>query len=194
MIEPTITAAIISAFLTAMGLLFGYIQWRRDVKIKLGQIRETVSVELIRQRIEPYSVFYKQLEVMSSIHSEELQANPEKVRQYAEMLQDNMYGTVGLISSHETRLILIYVRLGCKEFVEGKIGFSDFRLRLWALHFSLRSDLGISQPFWSSEVERIRAKAISIEERTISELVESYPWNKVLNNQVGKERKPQENT
>lgn len=188
--DTTFLAILVSFFLSIITLIFGYAQWRRDVKIKLNQIQETVSVELIRQRIEPYSKFYKQLEILSSIHEKEIQENSEKINEVVNILQENVYGKVGLIASHETRILLLYVRAGCKKLIERKIEFSDLRLRLWALHFSLRSDLGISQLSWLSEVERIRNEARRYEKHSIAELVETYPWDNVFENQISRKNNP----
>jgi hypothetical protein len=44
---------------------------------------------------------------------------------------------------------------------------------------------------WSSEIERIRADAISREEHSIAELVKTYPWDRVYHNQVSEGNKPQ---
>jgi hypothetical protein len=177
--EPSILAALISAFVASIGVVFGYSQWRRDVKIKLGQIREEVSVELIRQRIEPYAEFMKDLEALSSLHLDEVQAHPEKMFAGMQVLQDAVYGKVGLLTSHSTRQVLLYVRAGCKHFVEGKITKGELTARLWALHFALRSDLGIAQPEWPSEVERIHADALRDEGQSFESLIKGYPWHKV---------------
>ncbi len=187
--EPILLAAIISALVTAIGLLFGYSQWRRDVQIKLGQLRETVSVELIRERIEPYSCLMKQLETVSSVHKDDLQNHPERILAFVDVLQEALYGKVGLLASHETRLVLLYARSGCRAVAEGKVPFDELRLRLWALHLSLRSDLGIAQPMWSSEIERIRESAAKQEARSTAELVKSYPWENVYYHQVSEEAK-----
>ncbi len=174
--EPTIIAVLVSSTMTIIGLLFGYAQWRRDVQIKLGQIRETVSVELIRQRIEPYALFLRDLEMVSRAHEPEFQECPEKLDQFLNVLQNAIYGKVGLLASHETRLLLLYVKSACIDVMEKKAPYVEMQLRLWALHLSLRSDLGISQPQWSSEIERIRTDATKKQEKSIANLVESYPW------------------
>jgi hypothetical protein len=175
--QPTLIAIFVSSTVTIIGLLVGYTQWRRDIQIKLGQIRETVSVELIRQRIEPYAEFYRDLEMASRFHEKEFQANPKKINEFMTVLQNAVYGKIGLLASHETRLILLYVKSACIDFMEKRAPFAELQLRLWALHLSLRSDLGISQPQWSSEIERIRTDATNRQEKSIADLVKSYPWD-----------------
>jgi hypothetical protein len=182
--DTNLIAAIISGFVATFGILFAYTQWRRDVKIKLGQFRETVSVELIRQRMEPYSELMHHLEMLSSVHEEELMSTPKKMQVFIDNLQNLLYGKVGLLASHETRLMLIYLRSGCMGFMKRKIAFHDLMMRLWALHFSLRSDLGISQPSWTNEIERIRNEPAKDDEQTIAELINTYPWESTLYHQL----------
>jgi len=182
--DTNLISAVISGFVATFGILFAYTQWRRDVKIKLGQIQETVSVELIRQRIEPYSELMNKLELLSSVHEKELTSTPKKVQGFIDALQKMLYGKVGLLASHETRLMLIYVRSGCYGFIKHKIEFHDLMMRLWALHFSLRSDLGIAQPSWTNEIERIRNEPGKNDEQTIAELINTYPWESTLYHQL----------
>jgi hypothetical protein len=173
-------SALISAIVTIIGLAIGFVQWRRDVQIKLGQIRESVSVELIQQRIEPYTEFWKRLEAGSSIHLEEYEKNPQqKAQEIFNILQDAVYGKVGLLASHETRLVLLYLRSICRDIITGnqQIPFSDFRLKLWALHVALRSDLGIQQPMWKDVIEKIRE--FSDDRKNVEDLINSPSWETI---------------
>lgn len=177
--EPSVLAAVISAVVTSLGLLFAYSQWRRDVNIKLGQVREEVSVELIRQRIGPYADFMKQLEILSTLHHNEMRQDPTKAQAGLQVVQEAVYGKVGLLASHHTRQVLLYVRGGLHDFTEGKITSGDLTLRLWSLHFALRGDVGIRQPEWPSEVERIHIAASKNEDIVFQDVMKSYPWTDV---------------
>ncbi len=177
--EPAIIAALIGAIISVMTLAFGYNQWRRDVKIKLGQVREEISIELVRQRIEPYAEFMRNLELMSSLNLDGLREDPAKAEAAQRIIQDAIYGKVGLLVSHNTRQVLLFVRIGCQDFLGGKIGKDELVARLWALHFALRSDLGISQPAWPSEVERVHQDAAKDEDRAFQTLITSYDWSRV---------------
>lgn len=192
--DPTISAALISAVVATITVGFGYSQWRRDLKLKLGQIREEVSVELIRQRIEPYADFMNGLEALSSLHLDEIQAHPDKLFGGIQVLQDAIYGKVGLLASHSTREVVLYVRVGCQDFAKGKISRNELTLRLWALHIALRSDLGIAQPKWPSEVERIHEDASKYESQAYESSIVNYPWGEIdsakrSSNQDSNERK-----
>ncbi len=177
--EPAIIAAIIGATVSFATLAFGYTQWRRDVKLKLGQIREEVSLELVRQRIDPYAEFMCKLEELSSLHLDGLREDPVKVQTAQKILQEAVYGKIGLLASHNTRQVLLFVRIGCEQFIEGKIEKDELVARLWALHFALRSDLGIRQPAWPNEVERVHKEAAKDEDRAFQTLITSYDWSKV---------------
>jgi len=177
--EPAIIAAIIGATVSLATLAFGYSQWRRDVKLKLGQIREEISIELVRQRIDPYAEFMGDLEKLSSFHLDELRENSVKAEAAQKILQEAVYGKIGLLASHNTRQVLLFVRIGCEQFIDKKIEKDEFIARLWALHFALRSDLGIRQPAWPSEVERVHKEAAKDEDRAFQTLITSYDWSKV---------------
>lgn len=181
-LDSGIVSAIISAIVTIVGLISAYATWRRDMKIKLQKMREEVSAELISQRIEPYAEFMKHLEVFSSLHRNELETNTQKMAEVIDMLQDAIYGKIGLIASHQTRPLLLFVRLGCIQFTKSEITFEELIHRVWALHFSMRSDVGIIQPMWESEVERIQKQTGKGErswERAWESVVKNYPWDKL---------------
>ena len=180
--QPAILGILVSAAITCIGLIIGYIQWRRDVQIKLGQIREAVSIELIQQRVEPYTEFLKKLEISSSVHQASLSKNRKRLDEFFGVLQEALYGKVGLLASHETRLLLLYLRSGCREVMEGTTDFSELRLRLWAVHVALRSDLGITQPRWSNVIEKVHADASNKEQQIVDDLVRAYPWDSVYAN------------
>ena len=64
-------------------------------------------------------------------------------------------------------------------------------LRVWALHLSLRSDLGIRQPEWESAVEKAR-KTPNGDFSEWAALVKAYPWERLLvhsTNKLETERK-----
>ncbi len=77
--DATLIAALVSALVTVAGLLFAYRQWHRDYTIRVNRIREEVSIELIRQRMKPYSTLMKQLEIASSLYWDQLTQEPGKV-------------------------------------------------------------------------------------------------------------------
>lgn len=180
-VEPIIiaTAALISAIVTAIGVMLSYSQWRRDVKMKLGQIREAVTVDLIRQRVDPYADFMEKLEILSSLHLDEIKEHPTKMLVGANVLQEATYGKVGLLASHNTRRILLYTRIGYYQFIDSKISKGEFTARLWALHFALRSDLGIAQPEWPNEVEQVHRDTSEDAGQAFELLIKNYPWHEV---------------
>ena len=177
--EPAVIVAAIGAIVSFMTVVIGYSQWRRDVKIKLDQIREEVSIELVRQRIEPYADFMDRLAILSSHHLGKIREDRPSALAAEKMLQEAVYGKVGLLASHNTRQILLYVREGYRDFIAEKITDGELIARLWALHYTLRGDLGISQPAWPSEIERVHRDASLVEDQIARGLITSYDWSKV---------------
>lgn len=180
--DSTILSAIISACVTTIGLVSAYAGWRRDVKLKLRQMREQVSTELIRERMVPYSEFMKHLEVFSSLHKQEFETNIKWTHEAMSILQGAIYGKIGLLAAHETRQLLLFVRLGLLQFSMTEISFEELLHRVWALHFALRSDIGIIQPMWDSEVERIQSRSTEEPDRSWDyweQVVKHYPWQKL---------------
>ncbi len=99
--DSSLIAACVSATVTAVGLFLGYIQWRRDVRVKVDEIRKEVSLKLVTERIEPYTELMQGLEIASTFHREGLQ--PE-LGELLDALQKAIYGRVGLLDRSQPRL------------------------------------------------------------------------------------------
>lgn len=141
--DTGLIAALISAGITLLGVLIAYSQWRRDVQLQLEGLRDDVTLELIKQRMEAYEPFFIKLEEMSTFHREQIEGDPKVARKFVVVFQDAIYGSVGLLASSDTRQIIVYARLGCKLFADGVIGYDEWLQRIWAVHLAIRSDLGI---------------------------------------------------
>ncbi len=156
--DTNLIISIAGAVIPIIGIVIAYSQWRKDVQLKLEVLRDEVTAELVRQRIAPYSEFMKKLEALSNFHLGEIEANTKKKISTFPILQEAIYGSIGLLASHDTREILVYAREGCKLFDEKKLSKEELGKRIWAVHLGLRSDLGIFQPEWPNEIERLRKK------------------------------------
>lgn len=183
--DSFLIAAIISAVITVLGVGVAYFQWRKDVQIKLESLREEATIELIKQRSGIYKEFFVNLEQMSTVHRVEIESNPSIARKFVDVFQDAIYSPVGLFASSDTREMMVYARLGCKLYSEGSITYDQWLQRIWAVHYALRSDLGISQPNWSSEVERIRENVIAQSSQSIAKQVESTRHLRYDDTQMG---------
>jgi hypothetical protein len=164
-----VVTALIAGGVSILVSLLAHTQWRK-------QLRNEVTSELIGQRVKPYCEFMVRLEPMSSAHEDRIQANPKLGQDFAKTIQEGIYGSVGILSSHITREILVYARIGCDEFASRKIEYHEWRKRIWAIPWALRSDLGIEQPKWKNEVDKLQQRRNSkktVEETTsgIAELV-----------------------
>lgn len=165
--DSNILAALISAFITATGGLLTYFQLRKDFKYKLQHLREEVTVELLKLRVEPYSHFMRKLKKLSGRDIKEYKGNLQKRKECFHIFQETLYSEVGLLASHDTRKMIIYARTGCLLFIKNEKFYPELLNRIRAVHIALRSDLGIVQPGWLSEVEKIRKKIDSNESANI---------------------------
>ena len=59
--------------------------------------------------------------VFSSIHADDFRKNPQQIQNLFEVLQDAVCDEVGLSSSHDTRQLLLYARLGCIQYADNQI-------------------------------------------------------------------------
>ena len=171
--DSSVISVLISAIITIIGIGVAYTQWRRDVQIKIEHLRDEVTVELIQQRVKPYSDFIGRLEPMSTLHQGGIQEDPSVALDFMKVFQEVIYGPMGLLASSDTRQILVYARWGCKLFAEGSITYDEWLKRIWAVHLAIRSDLGIIQPNWPSVIERLRKRMVAEDSQRIAEQVES---------------------
>lgn len=157
-IDSIVWPAVVAAIVSFCATVFGYIQWRRDWKLKLSRLQEDVTVELIKQRIIPYTAFLAKLESMSSRYQEQIEENPRIAQEFIDTFHEALYGPVGLLASADLRAFLVIARETWMRYTQAKVSYQYVRRITWAVQFCLRSDLGIPQPAWDSEIERIRRK------------------------------------
>ncbi len=170
---------IVSIIVSSITLLIGWIKWRKEYKLKLKKFREDVNKEAIKLRFEPYSELIKSLQVFSNFGNMDKDAIKKVVSDNRQYLHDSFFNKAGLLSSHETRQLMLYVLKGFGEYLDDKISPLQLKLRLWSLHFSLRSDLGIMQPDWEDTIDKLnKNKNNYLDRKSIQQLVESYPWHK----------------
>lgn len=157
--DVNLVSIIISATITAFGIFVAYFQWRKEVQIKLNQFREEITTELVKSRVDVYIKFIQELEPMSAVYRYEVEENPQKVEEFLKIFQAAIYGAVGLLASQSTRETIIYARLGCKQYMNGEINYGELRKRIQAISIALRSDLGITQTVWQSEIDKLVDKS-----------------------------------
>lgn len=171
-------SASVSILVALLGLILGYIRHKADLRTALNKIHEEISFQLVKERIEPYCELMKELKKLSSYNRPYNDPTFRKeLLDVKKSIQDALFNKVGVIASHDTRQFLRLVRLGIDEFLENKISSHDLRNIVWALHFSLRGDLGIKQPHWDSEIEAFRKKNVSMQQKALGDLLKSDYWD-----------------
>ncbi|MEL6193960.1 MAG: hypothetical protein AAFR66_18000 [Bacteroidota bacterium] len=58
-------AAIISGVVTVVGFFIAFLRWKHEVNLKIEEIKEEVTSELIKQRIEPYITLTESIAIIS---------------------------------------------------------------------------------------------------------------------------------
>ncbi len=154
MAEYLIPAIVSAAVALVVGGL-SFWQATRSLRLQSRQIREAVTVEHIKARLPVYEPFMQALECASSRHQTNGELEESRVNNARDLLQNAIYGNVGLVASFETRELILYTRSQCARYLNGKVSYEDFKLAFWSLHISLRSDLGISQPGWQDAVRKM---------------------------------------
>ncbi len=175
--DSNLIAAIISALVTIIGITLAYFKWRMDVKVQLENLRDEITVELIRKRMDEYGKFLQKLEPMSHIHEETIRNNRKIALEFVNIIQEDMYSNVGLLCSHHTRYIMGLTREYCRKYGSNEEGssYEGLKKRIWALQLSLKSDLGIPQPEmqWLSEFDRLRKRTLSRSNEELKRQVEA---------------------
>ena len=175
----TLTSMLLSFLVSFITILIGWLTWRKEYQQKVKRLREDVSKHLIELRMEAYTDLLSNLKVYSNIRNRSNEDVKDDVIKNRHILHDQLYNKVGLICSHETRQLILYALMGFNEFIDNKITTLELNNRLWALHISLRSDLGIIQPDWEDSVDKINKESKSyLDIHSINKLVNNYPWDK----------------
>ena len=143
---------------------------------------EKMKNDLIQLRIDSYIKFMKKIKVFSGI-GKKSQLAISIIEDNVNTFQDAIYGEIGMLSSHETRQLLLSSRKFVKYFLENKSAKINekklelFNKTIWTLHFSLRIDIGIYQPLWDLTLKEV-LKEDCLNNSNIDAFVDKYPWKK----------------
>ena len=164
---------VISTGLSALTLAYTYWHNKAQQQQVEKKIFEDVSVELIKQRIEPYSALMSELIAFSSLSTKDLSPHElrETVKKVTAVLQLNIFGKVGLIATHEAREIILRLRSKCLGFLGGDIPYGQVHEAAMQVHQILRSDLALSQPGLSNSIEKLRKGEIAGKKEQIETIV-----------------------
>jgi hypothetical protein len=186
--NETVLAALISTGVSVAIALASYVtnlvSTSRSLNLELGRDREradeSITAELVRQRIEPYAEFMRMLEPASNAHLGQLSEADRKkaVSGVAEVFHRAIYGKVGLLASHETREVIVYARSRCRRYSDGTCEYEEFLNAIWAIHQMVRADLNLRQPKLANTIERLRNKEMSEDTTQIVDLVNRITHNR----------------
>ena len=158
--DDKLITALISASVSLVVAGLGYWKTKRSLSLQARRVHESVTEELIKQRIDPYTSFLSELEQSSNFHCNN-SFDDDVLASFEKSVHTALYGKVGLLASHETRQLLVYTRIGCDDYRKKLNGvvFDNLLMRRWALLVAIRSDLGIVQPAWDDALRGLDNKS-----------------------------------
>jgi hypothetical protein len=154
--------AALSAVIAAIVSLF--ISWKSHKRSK-EQTIEGITVELVKLRVQPYSVFMKRLSSFSSqefINDVDDQARMKRAESAIDVFNSAIYGEIGLLASYETRETIVHARSVFRNYSKGANNYPRVKKAIWSLHQLLRSDLSLRQPGLTREIESIHKKVSTL--------------------------------
>ena len=178
-LEPAVLAAIISSVISMLSALIIRKRWKREFKLAENKIFEEITGKQVSLRVKPYAEFMQELKLLSSLKMNPL--SPEEkiveVKKMIEVLQNTVFGEVGLLASHETRETIMFFISRCLKFVNGDIEYSQVKKASWKVHQMLRSDLGLPQPGLLNSLEKMKKEELAGTEPQILKLLDGMHHN-----------------
>lgn len=182
--DPKIISVIISSIVALLvGSITFYLNlWRTRKEFQNAERKtfEELEVELVRQRIESYTVLMEGLKYLSTPELSDTPENEIKsnVNNVIKIIQLSIYGKLGLIASHETRETILRLRAKCFQYLDNELDFALVKKASWEVHQMLRSDLGLAQPNLLSAIDRLRKNRLAGTENEIETLLSKIYHNK----------------
>ena len=135
---------------------------RKEIRHADYRFYEEIAAKHFELRVDPYSRFMETLRPISSLDVRDI-GEDEKMSRAKEVLnesQSQIYGLVGVLSSHETRETIIKFRSHCINYIDGNDSFQAVTSAAWKVHQMLRYDLGLLQPGLRNAIDRIRKSKV----------------------------------
>ena len=128
-------------------------QWQESFRAELRQnLLQESTLELMRTRLKLYGEVWRTLRITSKHEWRNLSSPDESVRQLAEQLTVFAYSEMGLVMSDLARRLLNNLRAGCSAYLRGEITGDELIYRAHMLKHALRSDLGIVDYEYDSDL------------------------------------------
>jgi hypothetical protein len=178
-VNETLKAALMSAAVSGLIGLMTFVAalWRlrHEQRRERERADETLTSDLVKERVDPYIAFMRSLESMSNTRLAHL-SEEERRREaasFGDVFHRAIYGEVGLLATHETREVIVCARARCRGYAEGRCSYEDMLDAVWAIHQMLRSDLNLRQPRLTHAIERLRQDEMPEDKRAIEDLIRS---------------------
>jgi hypothetical protein len=133
-------------------------QWQVSFREELRRnLVQESTLEVTRQRIKLYGEIWRMLKVTSQYewrHQPDLKTS---VKYLVEQLSDAAYNETGMVMSDRSLRLLNNLRNGCADFLRGETADQEIIDRAHMLKHSLRSDLGIIDYEYESDLLAVAA-------------------------------------
>jgi hypothetical protein len=131
-------------------------RWQESFRAELRRnLTQESTLEIIRRRISLYGEVWKVLKVTAGYEWRRLEDQKTAVKQLADYLTDISFGEAGLLMSDRSRRLLVNLRSGCGAFLKDLLPDKELIDRAHLLKHSLRSDLGIIDYEYESDLNEV---------------------------------------
>lgn len=172
--EAEVVAAIIAGSVSLLGfvvttiwnrqMLFRQLdiehdQWQESFRAQLrSDLMKENAVRIMQARLDCYVEVWQTLTIMTGYHVRRSGNLESDIQELAFRLTEFAYGKPGLLMSDRSRRLLNHLRGGCGEFLRGELEIREVQNRSHVLKHSMRSDIGIEDYEYESEVMAIASK------------------------------------
>jgi hypothetical protein len=158
-VEASLSAVVVSgavSFIVALATSLSSEAFKH--RRKRYRTEEALTVEMVRERLKPYTEFMRAMKPMSRTRLQRLSEDDRRkeVAAFVEVFNGSIYDSVGLVATHETREVILRTRARCRQYAEGRGAYDSMTKCVCALHHMLRADMGLRQPGLAHTIERLR--------------------------------------
>lgn len=162
-----ILTALIAGGISIVGLIINYVitlqttkneerRWQESFSAELRRnLAQESALEIMRRRRQLYGEVWKALKVSAGYEWKKHKDQKEVVQQLADYLTDVAYSETGLLMSDRSRRLITNLRIGCGDFLRDAIPGEEIINRTYLLKHSMRSDLGIIDHEYESDLEEV---------------------------------------
>ncbi|HRQ41028.1 MAG TPA: hypothetical protein PLD25_24190 [Chloroflexota bacterium] len=131
-------------------------QWQESFRAELRRdlVRES-TLEILKGRLICYGNVWGTLKITSGHNIKHSTDLKKDIQLLANELTNFAYSQTGLLMTDRSRRLLNHLRVGCGSFLKDEIEIQEIQNRAHLLKHSMRSDVGIENLEYESEINSI---------------------------------------